>query len=112
MLKSVFGQDQLSPPLAVNPLSNNEILKTEEFSVQAGSAHDLEMQRAEQHGQEVYDGSSFVSYTDSVAWFDVDWVRNDEAEQDTSSIRDPQPSSFANDEAHLIRPPPAVFLPA
>ena len=83
VLKSVFNREQPSPPLA-----KNEILKTEEFRVQSGPMTGLEMQQPDQRNeQEIYDGSSFISNNDSVAWADVDWRGVDGEEQDRSNAR-------------------------
>lgn len=82
VLKGALGLGQPSPRPAINPLANNEILRTEEFRVQSGPAHDLEVQRKEYHEQEVYDGSGSISYANSAAWTDVDWKRNEGADQE------------------------------
>lgn len=112
MLKSVFGKDQSSPPLAISSLANNEILQTKEFTVRNGLEHDLEMQRAEHHEHKASHRSSFASYTDSVTWADLAWIRDGEAEQNTSKDRKNHTSLSAQEEVHLIRPPPAVLRPA
>jgi len=91
----------------------NEILKTEEFRVQSGQITDLEMQQASQKNHpEIYDGSSFVSNNESVAWADVDWRPSDEESRDSSSLRNHRTLHSAHDEAQLIRPAPAVLRPA
>ena len=108
VLKSVFVRDQLSPPIM-----KNEILKTEEFRVQSGHIADLEMQQSNQKSDpEIYDGSSFVSNNESLAWADVEWRPSDEENWDLSSLQNHRTSSSANDEALLIRPVPAVLRPA
>ncbi|KAJ4367729.1 hypothetical protein N0V86_009850 [Didymella sp. IMI 355093] len=68
ILKSVFGRNQSSPPAA-----RNGILKMEEFRVQSGPITDLEMQQSSEiNDSDIYDGSSFVSNNESVAWVDAD----------------------------------------
>ncbi|KAF9701192.1 hypothetical protein EKO04_001073 [Ascochyta lentis] len=112
MLKSVFGRDQPSSPLENGTFPNNEILITEEFRMQSVPAKDLEMQQRGQHEQEEYDELSVLSFSESVAWAGVDWSRNDEAEHGALGTNNPQTTSSANDEAHLIRLAPAVLRPA
>lgn len=108
VLKSVFGRDQPSPPA-----TKNEIIKTEEFRVQSGQISDLGMQQPSQKNDpEIYDGSSFVSNNESVAWADVERRRSDEDNWDSASIRNQQTSDSVNDEALLIRLAPAVLPPA
>jgi hypothetical protein len=108
MLKSVFTRSQPSPPLA-----NNTILKTEEFRVHSGPAPDLEMQQqSQQDDREIFDGSSIISYTDSVAWHNVDWRHNCDEHHDTASSKNTQAASSANEEAHLARPAPTVLRPS
>ncbi|KAL1644805.1 hypothetical protein SLS61_008598 [Didymella pomorum] len=108
ILKSVFVRDQ--PSL---PATKNEIIKTEEFRVQSGQITDLEMQQSNQKiDPEIYDGSSFVSNNESVAWADVERQPSDDENRDSSSLQNHRTSSSANDEALLIRPAPAVLRPA
>lgn len=108
VLKSVFVRDQ--PSL---PATKNEIIKTEEFRVQSGQITDLEMQQSNQKNDpEIYDGSSFVSNNESVAWADVERQPSDDENRDSSSLQNHRTSSSANDEALLIRPAPAVLRPA
>jgi hypothetical protein len=108
VLKSVFVRDQ--PSL---PATKNEIIKTEEFRVQSGQITDLEMQQSNQKiDPEIYDGSSFVSNNESVAWADVERQPSDDENRDSSSLQNHRTSSSANDEALLIRPAPAVLRPA
>ncbi|KAJ4395342.1 hypothetical protein N0V91_010904 [Didymella pomorum] len=108
VLKSVFVRDQPS-----FPATKNEIIKTEEFRVQSGQITDLEMQQSNQKiDPEIYDGSSFVSNNESVAWADVERQPSDDENRDSSSLQNHRTSSSANDEALLIRPAPAVLRPA
>jgi len=111
MLKNVFGRDQRSPPVTDNTLSSNGILRTEEFRMQSEPAKDLEMQQRIHYEQNGHDESSVISY-DNVAWADTDWPRTNQEEQDALVPRDSQTVSFANDEAALIPPAPAVLRPA
>ncbi|KAL1602195.1 hypothetical protein SLS59_004882 [Nothophoma quercina] len=107
VLKSLFDREAPSPPLA-----KNGFLKTEEFRMQNGPMTDLEMQQPSQRiEQDIYDGSSYISNNDSIAWVDVDWRGADEEDQEISSVRNVHTSLTANDEAHLIRPAPAVLRP-
>ena len=107
VLKSLFDREAPSPPLA-----KNGFLKTEEFRMQNGPMTDLEMQQPSQRiEQDIYDGSSYISNNDSIAWVDVDWRGADEGDQEISSVRNVHASLTANDEAHLIRPAPAVLRP-
>lgn len=107
VLKSVFGRDQPSPPAV-----KNEILKTEEFRVQSGLTTDQEMQQSNQRNEaEIYDGPSFISNNENLAWADVEWRRSDEEDPDSSSIRNLHTAATANDEAHSIRPAPAILHP-
>jgi hypothetical protein len=108
VLKSVFIRDQPSPPTI-----KNEILKTEEFRVPSGQITDRVIQQSSQkNDSEIYDGSSFVSNSESVAWADVEWRPSDGENRSSSSSRNHRTSASANDGALLLRPVPAVLCPA
>lgn len=104
VIKSVFSREQPSPEL--------QILKTEEFRVHSGPMKDLEQPSMQRVEPEIYDGSSFISNNDSVAWADVDWRSNSEEEQSASISRDLQAHASNNDEAHLMEPAPALLRPS
>lgn len=107
ILKSVFSNDKPN-----THSSNNEILKTEEFRVHSGTVKDLESQPSTRRTEpDIYDGSSFTSNNESVAWADVNWTSNEEEEKGRRSARNPQTFSTANDEIHLIPPAPVVLRP-
>ncbi|KAJ8117044.1 hypothetical protein OPT61_g1669 [Boeremia exigua] len=108
LLKSVFSSEQTG-----TQQSKNEILKTEEFRVDSGLVKDVERQAPTLRVEpEIYDGSSFASNNDSLAWAETEWRGNDEEERACSRARTPQVTLIANDEIQLIRPAPAVLRPA
>ncbi|KAH6644297.1 hypothetical protein C7974DRAFT_18155 [Boeremia exigua] len=106
LLKSVFSGEEERPPLLMN-----EILKTEEFRVHSGPVKKLESPSGQTIEPEIHDGSSFRSTTDSIAWVDADWIGTNEEEPGTASARSQKPASVVDDEAHLLRPAPAVLRP-
>ncbi|UPX10432.1 uncharacterized protein EKO05_0001093 [Ascochyta rabiei] len=107
ILRSVFGRDQPSPSLAGS--ANNGIFMTEEFRMHSEPLKDLELQRGLQYEHRDRDGSSVLSFGDTVGWANMHRSRNDQAECDTSGTQNPPKASSANDEVHLIRPAPAVL---
>lgn len=107
ILKSVFSSEE-----SHSTIPNNEILKTEEFRVQSGHVTDLEIQQSAQRDeQEIYDGSSFVSNHENLAWTDLECRNNTEGDQDTSSVSRLRRASTANDDTHVTRPLPAILPP-